>query len=79
MVNSTEGTYYNVNGKDLLELQSIIDDALSNLMWESEASLITLASDITSCFNNLKKAYRLSLSMMYTENMVKEKMKYLED
>lgn len=54
MVNSTEGTYYNVNGKDLLELQSTIYEALKDLMWESEASLITLAADITNCFDDLK-------------------------
>lgn len=80
---SEDGKHYNISGKDIVKMQHLLEDAISelsmNLVCHDLYNLIKQAKVILTCYNKLKEAYQLSLNAVYLDEVVKEKMNWLKD
>ena len=80
---SEDGKHYKISGKDIVKMQHLLEDAISelsmNLVCHDPYNPIKHAKAILTCYSKLKEAYQLSLNVVYLDEMVKEKMEWLKD
>ena len=80
---SEDGKHYSIGGKDIVKMQHLLEDAISelsmNLVCHDPYNPIKQAKAILTCYNKLKEAYQLSLNAVYLDDVVKEKMEWLKD
>ena len=80
---SEDGRHYNISGTDIVKMQHLLEDAISelsmNLVCHDPYNPIKHAKAVLACYSKLKEAYQLSLNAVYLDDVVKEKMKWLKE